>query len=1311
MRRCFSKVALFIFVALLFTQNVAFAQQQENKTMLVAVSNSSVIVIDRVLYTALKRLGYDPVIERMETKTAINSVIVGDKYILGAISGMEEDSPNLIRVPEVVTKSQCMVYVKKDSDAVINSWSDTRNLRIAYNSNQIYIENKLQKHCDNPVKFNTPERALDALKNNEADAVVLLEYDYADNISPKGVVKTKGIDTLDAYSYINSEYAHLVPELSSEYSKMRLDGTLDKIKNQQPLEAQKEKIVMHISSYNSDMTWENQLIQGANDVFKDHGEITYINVPLNTRRQQGDELDKNIAKDYLCDSLLEKIPDVVIVSDNNALSFVSANYSTLFVNIPIVFCGINGFDSSLLDGLGTNATGIEEFVSAKDTIEEMLKIYPSTKRVFIFNDYSVSGQKIRESIVKDLEDFQGNVSFEYNEDIPISQLEHKLSSFDDNTLVLLGTYYTDKNNDYFSEQDISQMILNGNNNAWFTLYPGTFGLGALGGKITNSYNHGAAAAKMALEILSGTPPSNIPIITSPDGINQWMFDHKVSDRYYISDWLFPSESVFINKKLPIYETDPVLVAIVVSIILLILIVAGILGAFFIVTKRRNAELILIQKNLHTAEELLEKDLIIKEIKNRLEKSIGSAPIGYAVTIEGVVIEKNSYVDNVFGIKNNQQIRELYPDPLVRDEIQRELEAGKIISGRIVYLKTLSGEIQRFQLSFNSVEFSGKTAFITWLVCVEEVEAQKDALSLTEKDLQKIVDTLPIPMLIVDKANHDILYVNNASSYMFPHTDKEAEPSHKLTSFVELYSQQKELQYNNVSFEIAHQAHENVDLLVSASEIVYKNDDSIIFICQNISAQKKQAEHLSKAAEKEREANQMKSIFLANMSHEIRTPMNAIIGFSQILISDKALGNKQKEFIHSINRSGEHLLTLINDVLEMSKIEAGSISFNPSTIDMYDMISEIKSMFMLRTNAKSILFLTEYDDLPRYIFSDESKIRQIIINLLGNAVKFTSTGGLSWKLRCIDLDEKKLLVMEISDTGVGINSEELEHIFEPFKQSESGKHIGGTGLGLSISRELARFIGGDISAHSEVGVGTTFKVELPIEVSKDYGVVEMETDQIVVSIANSKSPRLLVVDDTEDNIEVLREMLQPVGFTVIEARNGHEAIEIYLNEPIELILMDMRMPVMDGYEASTKIREDKVRPYIPIIALTASAFEEDKNRIYSIGIDDYIRKPFQRKNLFNAIKKYLDIEYIYEDGVVYHAVVKDSDMSFAAVPVELSENLAEAVNTADFNEALEVLDQMREFLSAGECNLIKSLIDTFQYEKVFEILNRTLSSDG
>ncbi len=802
------------------------------------------------------------------------------------------------------------------------------------------------------------------------------------------------------------------------------------------------------------------------------------------------------------------------------------------------------------------------------------------------------------------------------------------------------------------------------------------------------------------------PGSNVPLAKRSYSIYFEPFDWVVGTGNYIEDIneIF-SETDTVRT---IKDQNNMMIWLMIGIGVFVLFISILLSL------RASLALTKTQKNLHTAEELLEKDLMIKEIKNRLEKSIGSAPIGYAVTIDGKLLEENNYMDEKFAMKVNQPVRDVHLDPLESDGIQEEIARGETIAGRTVLLKTLRDGVQRFQLSMNFVEYDNTTAAISWLVSIEEVEAQKDALRLAEKGLQKIVDTLPIPMLIVDKANHEILYANHASSYLFPSIDAETGETHKLTNFVEMYGQHKEMQDGNINFEVGLKYQEKIDLLVSASEIVYRNEDSIIFICQNISAQKKQSELLLKAAEKEREANQMKSMFLANMSHEIRTPMNAIIGFSQILISDKTLAAKQKEFVHSINKSGEHLLTLINDVLEMSKIEAGSITYSPSTIDMFALIAELKNMFILRTNSKGISFVVEHDELTRYIFSDESKIRQITLNLLSNAVKFTNTGSISWKLKCADgdADAESLLVIEISDTGIGISAEELETIFEPFKQSESGKkNGGGTGLGLSISRELARFMGGDIFAESEYGVGTTFRTEIPVQISDAHGVTEIETVQNVISIKGGKCPRILVVDDKLENILVLRELLQPIGFIVSEARDGKEAIDIFESEQFDLILMDMRMPVMDGYEASIKIRKSEINSRIPIVALTASAFEEDKQRIFDVGIDDYVRKPFQRKILFNAIKRNLHIEYIYDDDAVEEVVIKDTDMSFQAVPAALSERLAEAVDMADFNEALDVLDLMREFLLIGEYNLIKSLIDSFQYEKVAEILSRTMASES
>ncbi len=1299
-------VALFLIFLMITPSGVIFAAEKQEKTITFSGGESSSIYTDRIAYYAFKELGYNfSVLIQDITAALLSANSAYTDGVISAADGNEKTYTNLVKVNVPISKLNYITFTREDNASSFNNWNDFSGKTVGMMTVGTHTEKSLPKDI-NRKRYQGINDVYAALLSGEIEVAMILKPNETKFSSPEGIRQNGIFDSIPTFMFVNKSNQYLVPELENMLRKMNTEGVTQKILNNElNHNDSKKKIVLSISSYSSDVLWERQMQDAFRVQYREGIPMEVHNYSINALKLHNDVYYRKSLSNIIRRDFVNKVPSAVIVSDDEAFEFVKENYYSTFVGAPVIFCAINDFTPERIKGFEDIFTGVVEETATTETVDQMLKMYPNTNKIFVVNDDTVSGEQWKKDMDKQLEKYKDRLEVEHNENLPFNDLVTKISTLETGTLVLFGFYLVDGEGKYQTLTESQKAFYDYSKVPMFGLYFPMYGQGQLGGKYSVADVQASHVRGMLKKILIGVNVADIPIMTDTNVEYPWYFDYTAMKKFGIKKDQLPEGAIITNEPPTFYQTNKE--GLLYATFVLVFVIMAFLFIFARVQRKKNEILMNTQKSLHTAEELLERDLIIKEIKSRLEKSIGSAPIGYAVTIDSILLEANNYMNEMFDLKLNESVRGAHLDPLESDGIQEEIAEEKIIRERTCYLNTLSGEAQRFQLNINYVEYNNKTAAITWLVSVEEVEAQKDALRLAEMGLQKIVDTLPIPMLIVDKATHEILYANHASSYLFKSSEAETEGTRKLTRFVELYNQSKEMSDSQVDFEILHTSQEEVDLLVSASEIVYRNEDSIIFICQNISAQKKQAEHLLKAADKEREANQMKSVFLANMSHEIRTPMNAIIGFSQILISDKALGSKQKEFVYSINKSGEHLLTLINDVLEMSKIEAGSVTYNPSTIDSYTMITEIKNMFLLRANAKGISFIVEYDDLQRYIYSDESKLRQIIINLLSNAVKFTSSGGISWITRY----EQELLTIEITDTGTGISEDELELIFEPFKQSESGKKNGGTGLGLSISRKLARFIGGDITAQSEYGVGTTFRVVLPVQISDAYSITEIEIVQNVISIQDGKCPKILIVDDKEENLQVLRELLQPVGFIVIEAENGKEAVDFFEHETFDLILMDMRMPIMDGYEASTKMRKAEKIPYTPIIALTASAFEEDKVRIYSVGIDDYIRKPFQRKTLFNAIKKHLDIEYIYEDDEIEDVVVKDTDMSFDAVPKELVEILTETVETADFNEALEVLEQMREFLAVGEYNLIKSLIDSFQYEKISEILGRTSLGDS
>ncbi|MBN2040379.1 MAG: PAS domain S-box protein, partial [Spirochaetes bacterium] len=409
-----------------------------------------------------------------------------------------------------------------------------------------------------------------------------------------------------------------------------------------------------------------------------------------------------------------------------------------------------------------------------------------------------------------------------------------------------------------------------------------------------------------------------------------------------------------------------------------------------------------------------------------------------------------------------------------------------------------------------------------------------------------------------------------------------------------------------------------------------NVTGLVGINRDITHIKEFEENLKEAKEAAESANIAKSVFLSSMSHEIRTPLNAILGYSQLLQNDGTLSEEQKSWLEIINRSGEHLLILINDILEVSRIESGHITFNPSNFDLHALLRDIEAMFRIKTDAKNLTLLFEHaDELPGYITTDEAKLRQIIINLVGNAVKFTKEGGLALRARVKHENDKTRLVVEVEDTGPGISEKDMGKMFQKFGQAEAGIREGGTGLGLAISQQYARLMGGIITVKSEEGKGACFILTIDIDGSETLDKEEKKRGRVIGLKPGLKQYRILIADDNADNREFLRIMLTSAGFDVEEARDGNDAIaKLKIWRP-ELILMDMQMPVLDGYEATRMIKAME-NGKIHIIAVTASAFQEDRQKAIDAGADAYLRKPFKERELFDRIKEVCaGVQYVYQ----------------------------------------------------------------------------------
>ncbi len=477
--------------------------------------------------------------------------------------------------------------------------------------------------------------------------------------------------------------------------------------------------------------------------------------------------------------------------------------------------------------------------------------------------------------------------------------------------------------------------------------------------------------------------------------------------------------------------------------------------------------------------------------------------------------------------------------------------------------------------------------------------------------------------------------------------------------------------------------------------------------------KKQSESLERAAIAADAANRAKSEFLASMSHELRTPLNAILGFTQLMNRDRTLSPQHQEQLKTINRAGEHLLALINDILEMSKIEAGRTTLNESNFNLTSMLENLESMLELKARSKGLELKFELaPDLPPVIKADEGKLRQVLINILGNAIKFTQRGWVSLRAK-VEKSERPYfqLRFEIEDTGPGIAAEEMELLFEPFGQTKTGRESQqGTGLGLPISHKFVEMMGGDIQVSSTVDKGSAFSFDIRV-IGSDVRDFRNELSQRrAIALADTgKKRRILIADDLANNRQFLVALLTSLGFEVREAENGKEALRLRSSWEPDLILMDMRMPMMDGYEAAKRIKASERNTIV--IALTASAFEEDRQKILAAGCDDFLGKPFREEVLLEKIAEHLGIEYIYEgdDGLSQESnktpekICTTSDIIeyLSKMPEDWVLQVRYGASQGTEDAILELLDRVPVEL-APLARALEDLANEFQFETIVEL---------
>ncbi len=722
----------------------------------------------------------------------------------------------------------------------------------------------------------------------------------------------------------------------------------------------------------------------------------------------------------------------------------------------------------------------------------------------------------------------------------------------------------------------------------------------------------------------------------------------------------------------------------------------------------------------------EKDLL--ESRRRYQQLFEKAPVMYVVTndVDGVPIiaDCNAAFLKTLGYERDEVINRQMIDFYSPSSTQELLEGGyqAALSGRFItpidrQLLTRNGELVNtiLQAVPTTDEFGIARGI---LAMYSDISVQKRS----EKFMQTILDNNSQATVLIGRDGRVLLYNQEASHQiqrlfkcqitqgvaiteilpdaLFPYFRKYFDSALSGESILARDWKHKDRQ-QTIWFQLSF-----IPVFNSENEV-----EAVCFSGLEITHRKEMEEALRQAKNQAETANRAKSTFLANMSHELRTPLNAILGFSQLMSQEIDLLPHQKANLETINRSGEHLLKLINDILEVSKIEAGRVEIAIEPFNLDGLLSALYKMFSLQAEAKGITLNFSYDRVPHHLIGDETRLRQMLINLLGNALKFTERGSVSLEVEATErVGNKQWLSFIVRDSGPGIAEEEQGKLFEPFSQTSTGLAMEqGTGLGLTIVSQYTHLLGGQlsVSSHTTPGKsGTVFQLNLPFILGRERSHVPEEPrkqKRLPKLAAGQPACRILIADDNRLNRMLMYKMVLPLGLEIQEATDGKEAVELWESWQPDLVFMDIRMPIMDGFEAIRTIRASAVGKQPQIVVVTANAFENTEQAVLAAGANGYLRKPFKLTEIYDILEQVLGLKFLYEsEEKPANGAKTNGAECLPALSADWRVQMDRTITRGNFEEMIALIDRIPEE-SRPFADRLRKMAEQFDYESIAQLL--------